>query len=152
VLSIYDRRMQTAGITRTAAADGSTHLTSSRAVFHYRRLRPGVLMVTISGVDDGQFGTMALDEIKVHLLDHRPLELFIDAEAALGVTVEVSKEWTHFFAANRQKLKRVSVLSGTRAIELTIAIAQHLSRTGNLIQIYTDRGLFDERVNAREAS
>jgi hypothetical protein len=53
-----------------------------------------------------------------------------------------------FFSLNREQLKRVSVLVGSKAIELTVAIAQHLSQTGNLIQIYTDAGLFAARVQA----
>jgi len=32
-----------------------------------------------------------------------------------------------------------------RPVELTVAIAQHLSRTGNLIQIYSDPSLFEAR-------
>ena len=31
-------------------------------------------------------------------------------------------------------------------VNLTMSIAQHLSGTGNLIQIYTDPALFDSRV------
>ncbi|HSH91613.1 MAG TPA: hypothetical protein VK996_16635, partial [Ramlibacter sp.] len=81
-------------------------------------------------------------------LRHRPLELFVDAQAAVAVGVPVSKEWTHFFSLNREHLVRVSVLVGSKAVELTVAIAQHLSQTGNLIQIYTDRELFDARVAA----
>jgi len=67
----------------------------------------------------------------------------IDAEQAELVTVEVSQEWTRFFAMSRGQLTRVSVLTGSKLINLTVAIAQHLSQTGNLIQIYTDRSLFE---------
>lgn len=141
--------MQVAGVTREPLPDGSVRLSSSRCTFTYRRLRPGALLVTICGIDEGQFGPMTLDEVRVHLLDHRPLELFVDAEAAVAVMVEASREWTHFFSANRDKLKRVSVLAGSRAVELTVAIAQHLSQTGSLIQIYTDRALFEERMAKR---
>lgn len=126
-------------------------LSAGAGTFTYSRPRPGVMLVTIAGIDSGQFGTTTLDEIRIELLRHRPLELFIDAVAAVAVTVEVSKEWTQFFALNRDALRRVSVLTGSRAIELTIAIAQHLSRTGNLMQLYTDRELFDARLaSARE--
>lgn len=145
----YDRRMQKAGITREVASDGTVWLKSNRCSYSFRLLRPGVLLVTLAGIDDGQFGSMALDEIRVHLLEHRPLQLFVDAEAAIAVMVEVSREWTHFFTSNRQRLKRVSALPGTRAVELTMAIAQHLSQTGNLLQIYTDRALFTERMADR---
>lgn len=140
------RRMQIAGVTRDILPDGSIRLASPRCSFVYQRLRPGALLVTIQGIDEGQFGSMTLDEIRVHLLEHRPLELFVDAQGAVAVMVEASREWTHFFSTHRHKLKRVYVLVGTRAVELSVAIAQHLSQTGNLIQLYTDRLLFEERM------
>jgi predicted HAD superfamily Cof-like phosphohydrolase len=43
----------------------------------------------------------------------------------------------------RPQLKRVSVLTGSRLINLTVAIAQPVFNTGKLIQIYPDRELFD---------
>jgi hypothetical protein len=135
-------------IEKTSLPDGRLQLAAGGCTFVYERLRQGALLVTIAGMDKGQFGTAALDEIRLELLRHRPIELFIDAGAATAVSVEVSKEWTHFFSLNREHLKRVSVLVGSKAIELTVAISQHLSRTGNLLQIYTDRELFDARVGA----
>ena len=132
---------------REALPDGRWQLTAGRAKFVFERLRPGALHLTISGIDSGQFGTATLDEVRLEMLRHRPVELFVDAEAAVAVSVHVSKEWTQFFSLNREHLQRVSVLVGSKAIELTIAIAQHLSRTGNLIQIYSDRDLFLTRVD-----
>ena len=58
----------------------------------------------------------------------------------------MSQDWTRFFATNRENLKRVSVLVGSKVVNLTVEIAQHLSRTGNLIQIYSDPEMFDARV------
>ena len=138
-------------VTREQSADGELVLSAGKCAFAFRRLRPGALLVTVTGIDNGQFGTATLDEIRIELLRHRPLELFVDAQAAVAVAVTVSREWTQFFALNREHLTRVSVLVGSRAIELTIAIAQHLSQTGNLIQIYSDRELFDARVAAAVA-
>ena len=82
---------------------------------------------------------------------HGPLELFINAEAAVLVTPDVSQEWTRFFTDSRQQLKRVSVLTGSKLINLTVAIAQHLSYTGSLIQIYSDRDLFLAALAAADA-
>ncbi|MBG9388335.1 hypothetical protein [Caenimonas aquaedulcis] len=135
-------------ITRETLPDGTLRLAGGRATFAYRRLRPGALLVTISGIDEGQFGTATLDEIRMEMLRHRPVELFIDTAAAIAVTGSVPQEWTQFFALNREHLTRVSVLVGNKAIELTVAIAQHLSQTGNLIQIYSDAELFAARVAA----
>jgi hypothetical protein len=66
--------------------------------------------------------------------------------------VSVSDDWTHFFSLNRRDLRRVSVLVGSKVVHLTIAIAQHLSRTGDLIQIYSDPETFGARVTAARTS
>jgi hypothetical protein len=131
--------------------DGELRLSAGGCTFAFRRLRPAALLVTISGNDKGQFGTATLDEIRLEILRGKPLELFVDARDATGVAVSVSEDWTRFFTQNRESLSRVSVLVGSRIMNLTIAIAQHLSRTGNLIQIYSDPATFDARVAAAAA-
>lgn len=134
------------GVTRTTAAGGVTELSSAQGQFSFRRLGAGALLVTITGNDTGQFGTAALDEIRLEIMRYGALELFVDAGQALLVSPEVSQEWTRFFSTTRSQLKRVSVLTGSRLINLTVAIAQHLSNTGNLIQIYSDRELFEAAI------
>ncbi|MEO8672240.1 MAG: hypothetical protein ABI411_13060 [Tahibacter sp.] len=134
---------------RETRADGSLTLSSEHCRFVYSRPRSGSLLVTISGDDHGQFGTATLDEIRLELLRQRPLELFVDASEATGAAVSVSRDWTQFFALNREHLKRVSVLVGSQLMQLTIAIAQELSRTGNLIQITSDPDTFASRLAGR---
>jgi hypothetical protein len=137
--------MNVTALTRELAPDGTIVLKAGRGTYRYRRPRAGVLEVRIEGVDRGQFGTAALDEIAMALVRERPLELFIDASAASMPTVEVAREWTRFFALNRKDLTRVSVLVSSKSVELTVAISQHLSQTGKLIQIYSDAELFEAR-------
>ncbi len=132
-----------ASLTRTVGSDGSVTLTAGQCKFVYRRPLPGILDVEISGVDDGQFGTATLDELRLALMRDKPLELFVDTREALAPSVSVSEEWTRFFSDNRSDLKRVNVLVGSKVVSLTVAIAQHLSRTGNLIQIYSDSESFE---------
>jgi hypothetical protein len=131
---------------REALPDGAVMLSAEGCVFTYTRPKRGVLVVAISGHDKGQFGTLTLDEISLALKRDRPLELFIDAREAVGAAVSVSDEWTRFFATNRSDFTRVHVLAGTKVVQLTVAIAQHLSRTGSLIQIYSDAGIFESRL------
>ena len=143
--------MTQAAVSRALAPDGSVVISDARCRFTYRRPGPGVLDIAIAGTDTGQFGTATLDEIALALVRERPLELFVDASEASMPTVAVSKDWTRFFSLNRENLKRVSVLVSSKSVELTIAIAQHLSQTGNLIQIYSDADLFLARVQAMRA-
>lgn len=124
--------------------DGRLQLRAGAGSFTFHRLSPGALLVTIAGNDTGQFGTAALDEIRLEILRHGELDLLIDAHEAALVSTAVSQEWTRFFSDNRKQLRRVSVLTGSRLVNLAVAIAQHLSHTGKLIQIYSDRELFDE--------
>ena len=91
---------------------------------------------------------LADGQIRMELLRYKPLELFVDTRDATGVAVRVNDEWTQFFSMNVKELTRVSVLVASRVVSLTIAVAQHLSRTGKLIQIYSDPEMFDGRVAA----
>ena len=120
-------------------------LGDAKCRFTFRRPRAGVLEIEIEGIDNGQFGTAPLDEVAKALIRERPLELFVDASRASMPAVSVSREWTRFFALNQKDLKRVSVLVSDKSVKLTIAIAQHLSQTGKLIQIYTDADLYAAR-------
>ena len=131
-------------IQRTIGSDGSVTLKDERCTFTFRS-SPGVLDIRIDGIDRGQLGTAPLDEIARALVRDRPLELFVDATRASMPTVDVSRDWTRFFSLNQKDLKRVSVLVSSRSVELTIAIAQHLSQTGKLIQIYSDEEIYEAR-------
>jgi hypothetical protein len=140
--------MSSPEIKREILPGGDVRLSSGDSAFLYRRLRPGVLHVKISGYDAGQFGTATLDEILTAINREGRLELFVDAREASGAGVGVSEDWTRFFSANREKLARVHVLVGdSKVLQLTIAIARHLSRTGNLIQIYSDAEIFGGKLN-----
>lgn len=127
---------------REALRGEHRRLSTPECEFIFRRLREGALLVTVTGYDRGELGTSPLDELRMELLRCKPLELFFDARAATAA-VRVSNEWTRFFAMHKADLKRVSILVTGKAMNLTMSIAQHLSGTGNLIQIYTDPALFD---------
>jgi hypothetical protein len=121
-------------------------LAADGCVFRYQRPQRGVLVIAIEGHDKGQFGTATLDEISLALRRERPLELFIDARASIGAATQVSEDWTRYFAINRADFTRVHVLAASKAVQLTVSIAQHLSRTGNLIQLYSDPSAFQARL------
>jgi hypothetical protein len=140
--------MASGDIKREIQGDGSIVLSDARCTFTFRRLAKSVFEMAISGVDSGQFGTAPLDEVSLALLRERPLELFVDASAASMPSVPVSQVWTQFFSLNQKDFKRVSILVGSKAVELTVSIAQHLSRTGKLIQIYSDSDLYESRKSA----
>jgi hypothetical protein len=133
---------------RTVLADGTIRMAVEASAFEFARPRPGVLVVTITGYDKGQFGTAPLDEIGSVLRVAAPLRLFVDARNSVGATVRVSQDWTSFFSRHHRELAHVHVLAGSKMVELTVAIARHLSRTGNLIQLYSDPAIFEAQLAA----
>ena len=130
---------------REMGEGGRVTISDGRCSFVYTRPRPGVLEICIAGTDSGQFGTATLDEISLALRRERPIELFVDAAEASMPAVKVSQDWTRFIALNQKDLTRVSVLVSSKSVALTMAIAQHLSNTGKLMQIYSDRELYEAR-------
>ena len=134
---------------RTILQNGTTRLAHERCTFEFARLRPGALLITITGDDTGQFGSAAFDEIADEFSRFgRPVRLFFDATKAAGPASVVMKDWTAWFAANRPRLDRVLVLvdPDAKLTHLTVSIAQHLSRTGSLIRVTTDAASFAAEV------
>lgn len=132
--------------------DPSTlRLSAGGCAFTYARIRPGALLVTITGDDAGQFGTATIDEVNAEFERFGPLQLFVDTQHASGPSTAVMEAWTAYFAANRKKLKSVMILvnAESRLLHLTVRIVKHLSGTGGLLQILDDDKAFREAI-ARE--
>ena len=133
---------------RTVLPDGSVRMTSGTTEFVFARPSVSVLVVRIAGYDRGQFGTAPLDEIGSVLRVAAPVQLFVDARDATGATVRVSEDWTRFLTRHAADLEHVHVLVGSKMVELTVAIARHLSRIDRLMQIHSDPALFETQLQA----
>lgn len=133
-------------VLREVLTDGSVRWSGGDCTFTYHRLRPGILLVEIAGNDDGQFGTATQDEAAQEF-DRcpRPLTLFIDAAEAWGPATKVMEHWTAWFQVNRKRLERVCMLVPPEAkvLQLTVAIAKHLSGTGDLFHVVSERSRFE---------
>ena len=129
-------------IKREELENGTVRLTSKRCSFTFERAGAFVLKVTIAGRDTGEFGATVFSEIRFHLSGPKALELFVDATQAAGPKTDVSDAWTRFLSKEAPHLKRVSILAASKFVHLTVSIAKLFSRTGELIQIYSDPGLF----------
>jgi hypothetical protein len=125
-------------VRRDVIENGSVRLTADRCSFLFENLRPGVLLITIEGDDVGQFGHAPLDEIAQEFGRFKaPVHVFVDAQRALGPSTSVMETWTAWLAANKDQLQKLEVFipDESKLLHLTVSIARHLSRTGNLIGI-----------------
>ena len=141
--------MTSTAFAREIGPDGAVHPRSQDCEFTYRRLRPGAVLVTIDGYDRGQFGPATVDEAAAEFNRiGSPVRLYIDTRKASGPTSAVMETWTAWLAANRSRLASVMVLVSpeSKLLHLTVSIAQHLSRTGDLLRICGDAAEFEAAV------
>ena len=134
-------------VRRTPEPDGTLALQAGRCRFEYRRPRPRLTVVTISGHDDGALGASPLDELTADLRG-RPgrLLLFVDARDTRGVATQVRDLWSAWFQAHRDELDAVHVLSATPLVQLNLGLGRQLSRTGDLMRLHTDAAEFDRAL------
>lgn len=135
-------------IVREIARDGTIVISDARCKFIFERLRGGALELRIIGSDNGQFGAAIIDEVAVALLRERSLKLFLDASEASMPPANVTRAWATFFELNRDKIARVSILASSKPVALAMAIVRHLSKTGHLIHIHSERARYEESLSA----
>src|SRR5204862_6935636 len=78
---------------RQVLPNGRVRLASPECTFLFEQLRPGALLVTVSGHDRGQFGGAALAEMRAAIVRRAPLELYCDLRRAFNADVSVSEQW-----------------------------------------------------------
>ena len=108
----------------------------------------GIVVLTISGRDIGEFGSAPMIQLEKHLSNGRAIELFIDARHSQSASIEVSNDWALWLGANRSLLQQVSMLTGSRFIQITAGLVRTFSQLEDLMRIYTDEAAFDEALEA----
>jgi hypothetical protein len=103
----------------------------------------GVVVLRLTGWDTGEFGDAAMQEIGRDFAAGKPLQLFIDARAVKGATVDVSNEWALWLRANRARFAHISMLTGAPFVQLTAKFVQRFADLGEIMRIYTEAKSFD---------
>jgi hypothetical protein len=126
-------------VVRRAEGDGTIRLEGGRCRFEYRRERPGLVLVRISGHDDGALGAAPLDELRDDLRgrDRRRPRLFVDARDTRGVAAQARDLWSAWFEAHRAELEAVHVLAASPLVSLNVGLGRQLSRTGSLMRLHS---------------
>jgi hypothetical protein len=119
-------------------------LNSSLATVHYdgvhcsvsiQRPATGIALLVLAGSDIGEFGDFPMHELAKDLHGTRYMELFIDAGAVRGASIEVSSEWMLWLKAHRTQ------------IQITAEFVRRFSGLIDRMTIFTDRGAFGETLS-----
>lgn len=106
------------------------------------RPAPRLVVLTFTGRDVGEFGEAPFDELAADVATG-PLELFIDARGGVAASLEVSSEWAKWLARHKPSFRQVSMLTGTRFLQLTADFVRRFAAMGERMRVYTDPAAFE---------
>lgn len=78
--------------------------------------------------------------------DSPAVQLFIDARDVLGASIEVSGDWAGWLSAHRAILESVTMLTGSRFIQITAEFVRRFSSLEGSMRICTDPMVFDHAL------
>jgi hypothetical protein len=112
------------------------------------QVREGCALVTLEGSDRGELGREPFAELERSFSATHRLTLFIDLEAAVGASLDVSGSWAVWLRANRQNLEGVNMLTGSYFVELSAQTVKRFSDLGEKVRLFTDRAAFEAALQA----
>lgn len=93
-----------------------------------------------------------MSQLEKYLSDDRAIELYIDARHTKGASTEVSSDWALWLKAHRSHFQHISMLTGSRFIQVTAGFVRSFSGLEDIMRIYTDAEAFDEALAASVAT
>ena len=107
-----------------------------------------VVVLRISGTDIGEFGEAPMSSLNEWLAGAGRIELFIDARDVRGASIEVSGEWAAWLNAHRESLRTVTMLTGSRFIQITAEFVRRFASLEGIMRICTEPAVFDGALAA----
>jgi hypothetical protein len=109
---------------------------------------PTVIVLRIAGSDIGEFGEAPMQALNGWLDPSAPVQFFIDARDVRGASIDVSGEWARWLGAHRDALETVTMLTGSRLIQITAEFVRRFAALQGIMQICTEPAIFDFALNS----
>ena len=113
-----------------------------------QRFPETVVVLRIEGTDVGEFGQAPMRALDTWLAAATSIDLYIDAREVRGASIHVSAEWASWLGTNRGRLRTVTMLTGSRFIEMTAEFVRRFSELQGIMRICTDPEVFDHTLAA----
>jgi|SRR5579884_1592183 len=105
-----------------------------------------IVLMKISGTDIGEFGDAPMKALTDWLAHSSPVDLFIDARHVRGASIEVSGEWASWLNAHKSVLGTVTMLTGSRFIQVTAEFVRRFASLEGRMRICTEPAVFDQAL------
>jgi hypothetical protein len=111
------------------------HLEGVHTSVRIERRGRSVVLLSLTGKDAGELGSAPFEELDRMLADAGTVELFIDASASAGATIDVSNAWASWFARNKPRLRSVTMFAGSRLIAITAEFVKRWADLGDTMRL-----------------
>jgi len=105
---------------------------------------PGVTLITFTGKDTNEFGDAPFQQLDEQLVPGT--ELYIDARKATAASIDVSAEWAKWLSRRKSSFEHVSMLTGSKFIQISAGFVRRFADLGELMRLYTDAVAFDHAL------
>jgi hypothetical protein len=105
------------------------------------------VLVVLEGRDRGGLGREPFNALETHLSGAESVDLYFDLERAGGASLDVSGSWALWLRANRVRLRRVGMLTGSSFVALSARTVERFAGLGSKARIYADRASFERDLN-----
>jgi hypothetical protein len=126
----------------------STRLEAAACSFLIERRSPSLVCVRIEGHDVGEFGELPMRCIEAFLPASARAELFVDARATRGATIDVSNAWSAWLGRHRERFSAIHMLAGSRYVVVTAEFVRRFSELEQLMRVHTSGEEFDAALAA----
>lgn len=115
--------------------------------FFIEALPPGVVVLRISGTDVGEFGDAPMKALDEWIAASEPVDFFIDARDVRGASIAVSGDWAGWLSAHKDALRSVTMLTGSRFIQVTAEFVRRFASLEGVMRICTEPAVFDAALS-----
>lgn len=105
------------------------------------------VLVILEGRDRGELGREPFQALESHLSGADGVDLFFDLEQAGGATLDVSGSWALWLRANRVRLRRVGMLTGSPFVTLSARTVTRFAGLGDKAFLFADRQSFERELS-----
>lgn len=107
------------------------------------RPHPSIVLLIFEGSDTGAHGDGPFRELAKDIVPGQKIELFIDARGGRSASLDVSSNWARWLGKNRSGFRHVSMLTGSRFVQLSAGFVRKYADLGDVMRIYTEAAAFE---------
>lgn len=107
------------------------------------QLSESLIVMRLSGTDTGELRDAPIKTLDEWLAGANAIEFYIDARNVRGASIDVSSDWAAWFTANRARFKTITMLTGTKFIQITAEFVRRFAGLNGIMWVCTDPEVFD---------